>query len=137
MRDIKFRAFYEDEMVPVWFMTCWLPTPSNRNNFKQKWFAGFDDRRELLNDSTPIMQSTGLLDKKGVEGWDGNIYNIDDYTDKYIIEWSDEAARFYLVGVHSRLHKDIRMLKDATLLGSIHTHPELLERKRYDPDQPN
>lgn len=127
MREIKFRAFYEGEMVPVWFMTCWLPTQSNRNNFKQKWFAGFDDRRELLNDDVPIMQSTGLSDKNV---WESDIILFEpkdhstDMPQKAVVEYCEKRACFiahssaWLIPLHN-----CRILE---VIGNVHENKDLL-----------
>jgi hypothetical protein len=69
----------------------------------------------------------GLKDKNGVDVYQGNIYNIDRYTDKYLLKWHDKTASFYLHGIHGGEHKRADMLAVSVLLGNLTDNPSLLK----------
>ncbi len=125
-REIKFRAWCNDTMYPgVWFQIVWLPTPSNRNNFVQKWFYGYDDNHQMLSDPV-VMQCTGLEDSNGCEIYEGDILN---YLGKRNCLVVFKHGRFCLQTNKGYYLSSLCIVinEPCEIIGNIHENPDLME----------
>lgn len=92
MREIKFRAWDSKNKKMYSFELIELPYSENVNLDGQ-----FDG---LLDMYYKLMQYTGLLDKNGVEIYEGDELSIEIYDGVYSIytvEWNNEKASFILI----------------------------------------
>lgn len=86
-------------------------------------------------DDVILMQSTGLVDKNGVEIFEGDVVQFEDcyiesdflYINKGIVEWSQ--GRFTVTNRDSVEMEDLLdgELLDVTIIGNIYENPELME----------
>ena len=130
-REIKFRAWDRKQMVTCWFQTVFLPVPSNRNRFVQKWFSGCDDKHEILAQDTAVMQYTGLKDTLGVEIYEGDICKFISPMQRQdlspaVVEWSDDGAYW---GLRGKLPLLLHRAVDIEIIGNIHQNPTLMKEK--------
>ena len=99
----------------------------------------YDDFGEYWRDfrDVELMQSTGLFDEKGVEIFEGDIVQFEDcyevsdflYINTGFIEWCQGG--FHVTNRDSVLMEDLLDgdSLDVTIIGNIHSNPELLEEK--------
>lgn len=131
MRDIKFRGKRVDGKGMI-FGSLLLPTTDNMKTFIIAWNG---TRFEVLLET--IGQFTGLLDKKGKEIFEGDIFKWGDSC--YIIEfsygyfgYSDEFGDFVPLGVvatensYGVVYMCYNNLDFAEVIGNIHDNPELI-----------
>ena len=144
MREIKFRAWFEDEMI---FSDC--PTGEFEFVFDDSGSMEFnawnDEKHKLTPDgdvtyagwdtyTTDIMQYTGMKDKNGKEIYEGDIIRKemcapDDmaygfYGDIGIIEYHKNAMRYI---IHREDNTCVFWdLSSCEIIGNIHENPELL-----------
>jgi len=114
MREIKFRAWYENHML----------TMPMTNAFGRERFFGF------IDDSAKLMQYTGLKDKNGVEIYEGDIltprwkFEVIYFADGFI-------CKNELPSNTQPLHTLLRSREVAgdpmEIIGNIYENPELLE----------
>ena len=93
---------------------------------------------DTLNASNPesciLIEFTGLKDKNGKENYHKDI-SVDEDGDKYLTEWNDEKARYYLKGagigcLGMQINDlDITAIKQQKVIGNQLENPELLEVK--------
>lgn len=86
-------------------------------------------------DDVVLMQSTGLLDKNGVEIFEGDVVQFEDcytetdflYVNKGVIEWSQSG--FTISNRDSVMMEDLldRGSLDVEVIGNIYENPELLD----------
>jgi hypothetical protein len=77
-----------------------------------------------------LMQYAGLKDKNGVECYHKDILG-DSHGNRYVMEWDDKKACFYLKLVHGITgfsHLTAALVKDKEVIGNIYENPELLEK---------
>ena len=81
----------------------------------------------LLYDVLPetIGQYTGLCDKNGVKIFEGDIVENDE--DLYVVEWSEDEARFVLNGDGVQASFDNFWGYELEVIGNIYENKELLE----------
>lgn len=132
MREIKFRA--------------WLRPPfgEDENGYEMVYDLAFEEY-EPLNDQLKrvktLMQYTGLLDKQGVDIYEGDLMNEwNQLTHRYdavgIVTFGEFLAEIYDVHGWFLADKDGRQLSEGGLhynrfevIGNIYENPELLESK--------
>ncbi len=88
----------------------------------------------LFRDWANLEQYIGLRDCKRTEDypegqkiWEGDCCRIGGGI--FVVVWDGFASRFYLKSTKSVICKDIRYVRKATVIGSIHQNPELLKVK--------
>jgi len=102
MRDIKFRAWDYNSKSMM------FPTHIKINHVKGRW--------------RPLMQYTGIKDKKGKEIYEGDILD-----NEYEVYFSEELAQFCY---RHRKSRNACLAYNANILsvtGNIYENPELLE----------
>lgn len=74
-----------------------------------------------------IMQSTGLLDKNGIEGFHKDI--VRSGKKLFIIEWQEEEARFWLAPCadNTGSWQFMDMLKSFEIIGNVFENADLLK----------
>jgi hypothetical protein len=111
-REIKFR---------VWDNVDYMSSPFTLSDLQS--------RRIEYVEGLPIMQFTGLTDKKGVEGYHKDIVTSGEKL--FTIEWQEEEARFLLLpaGNNTGYWRFMDMLNSMEIIGNIYENPELLNQK--------
>jgi len=127
MREIKFRAW--NKIKNKIGIVCSMSL-SNTGDFENcvesvEAYTNDDDWspwEDLDGDDCILMQFTGLLDKNGVEIYEGDIVN--NYTGNHIIEDIQE--------IHLTNSETFNALVygENEIIGNIHENPELLENKK-------
>lgn len=144
-RDIKFRAYKEDEDLMIHFDLDDISSTKAYNGWSNYIFYGSDeDRKEIdiiRDESVILMQYTGLTDKNGNEIYEGDIVKVK-FTYIFgkllkrtgVVKFSEKGARFY-VDVNDDWFKkvdfgsQVNPLKSIKVLGNKFENPELLEGK--------
>lgn len=109
MREIKFRVFDG---------TDYMSNPFT--------LADLQSGKVQFTSDCPVMQFTGLLDKNGVEIYEGYIIIIGDPKIKYIVEWHDTGLKARQWDNQSYIgltHWQDRI----KVVGNIYENPELLK----------
>jgi len=116
MREIKFRAWdkFNKRMSAVFYLE------------ESPVFANFFTPTNL-NENMVVMQYTGLKDKNGKEIYDGDIVFLEDRTDKYKVEYTDNYARFFFRGINAQTITDFTRDKVSEIIGNIYEHSHLLD----------
>jgi len=73
----------------------------------------------------PLMQSTGLLDRKGVEIYEGDI--ISDENTTFEVEWYLAKWHFKRISGAYQYPSESARAAFMKVVGNIHQHPHLLE----------
>lgn len=130
MREIKFRAFYEDMVYEVTEImwsdgTAYLYEPSEEDEG-----SGFIMHLEDIK----LLQFTGLRDKNGQEIFEGDVVKVGD--SRWETRWDAKDAAFWFVGIAAKkqLFNNVETgqlnigltCDDAEIIGSIYQDPELL-----------
>lgn len=114
MREIKFRAWYQEKMCDVTNISMWqgqVSTLRVKPTGSGEYAASITD--------TPIMQYTGLTDKNGKEIYEGDLVRMfaDSLNGEETVEvkWRKEGFWEYFNG-----------FDNCEVIGNIHENPELL-----------
>lgn len=70
---------------------------------------------------------TGLLDKNAQRLFEGDILEIDGEDGLFLLEWSDDQARFVMNGDGLTVDFDNFYPKETEIVGNIHDDPHLME----------
>lgn len=147
MREIKFRAWDECRKKMFYSLFEWDDNYSESFQFINgvlKAFVTHDPNphvagngEEIVTYECPVMEFSGLLDKHGVEIYEGDIYKDADFS--YIIDFGEyEFEGDVWFGMHSRCISDTYnhcgpLCKEDNhvieVVGNRFQHPELLNEK--------
>lgn len=119
MRKIKFRAWDagNKEMINPY---CEL---------KDNRFWGEDLTNTGYSDPESVMQFTGLIDKNGVEIYEGDIIKVDMFTKPYQITFgnSEKWGACFCVQSHNSITFLTKNWSDTSeVIGNIYENPEML-----------
>ncbi len=114
MREIKFRAWdsANAKMIQVKQIT---------EHYLSKETLGYFDY--------PLMQYTGLKDKNGKEGYDGDLAMLGDSL--WQIMWDDSYACWQMKridGTHLMPSIPLHNLPKSEIIGNVYSNPELLDK---------
>ena len=150
MREIKFRAWYDREWehkegIMLYSDFCIVPTSPDwgavryyeKDNDVLSDVSFFDwADAELIAGKLTLMQYTGLKDKKGIEIYDGDVLQRDEYDtpdesmyyEKCIVVWDESAWKV-------KFYDDILLICDykpdtGWVIGNIYENPELLSGEK-------
>lgn len=86
----------------------------------------------IVNNDIHLMQSTGLVDKEGIEVFEGDILHHQIQTEyTFIVKYDKDKGRWYGDGLSRTYRIDItkEFLPYYKVIGNIYENPELLEEK--------
>lgn len=84
----------------------------------------------IVNNDIHLMQSTGLVDKEGIEVFEGDILHHQIQTEyTFIVKYDKDKGRWYGDGLSRTYRIDItkEFLPYYKVIGNIYENPELLE----------
>ena len=123
MREIKFRAWYVGELI-------------YRGIHDRNWYTdpngGVCTKGTHPSDQNTmeLMQYTGLLDKNGVEIYEGDVLKgkyWDEGPHRFIGQVIFTCSAWYVQGVKKYTrYQELNKFKDCEVIGNIHENPELL-----------
>lgn len=76
-------------------------------------------------DPPTVGQYTGLTDKNGKKIFECDV--VERVGKKCIVKWSEEDAKFIIIGAMTRLDFSLCFAEHLEVIGNIHDNPELLE----------
>jgi hypothetical protein len=121
MRTLKFRAWSTTAKRMIYDIQ---QEPADSTQYS---FADYLEDKNMV-----VMQFTGLHDKNGKDGHDGDIVKMFDRS-LFVLKWYEDAARFQLELVKGderpKVHS-MDMLVWSEIIGNIHENPELVEVKQ-------
>lgn len=115
MREIKFRVWDKSTK------TLWSPSMT---------LTLVGGKAVTVEDNFILMQYTGLHDKNGKEIYHKDYVKMGPF--RFIVEWDDKAAKFYLAAENELDTKKYTMahaIKDGEVVGNIYENPELLSKE--------
>lgn len=126
-REIKFRVWNGFEMthdVIIGIFGAFYVNPSN-NGLDPNDSASLTPFNTKYPDTFPVMQYTGLRDKKGVEIYEGDI--LEGHSDgNGLVVWSDYDGGYDYQFKDGEIVGIWEVRKHCIVIGNIHQKPELL-----------
>lgn len=138
MREIKFRGIHKNPYGDTWVHGYYalrdgehviiMPHRTNYENaLKENRVIPVISVAHTIDYNT-LGQFTGLYDKQGEEIYEGDIVEWDE--EKYVIEWTEDTARFELVGEDVIYDFDnVYPKKELEVIGNIYENSELLKEE--------
>jgi len=121
-REIKFRAW--DFNSRSWY----VPTEYGVSEGAKEFFAVDKEIIKFKRGDMELMQFTGLLDKNGIEIYEGDIVERPDEGNAGLVRWFDGG--YWGVEVESDVWSymfDCNHPENHEVIGSIYENPELLD----------
>lgn len=129
-RDIKFRVWNGFEMVrdvAVSRFGVFYVNPSN-NGLDPKDSASLTPFTTRYHNDTPVMQYTGLIDKNGIDIYEGDLLfsqRISEVSeDQWIVDVVYEQGSF-CYGWHGDPLEEIECSREMEIIGNVYQNPEL------------
>ena len=121
MRQLKFRAWYDDFKIMVEFGI-------GEDYFRETSPVDCEQYKLELCDSDSIMQFTGLLDSKGVEIYEGDVVDGFDGEFKAQVKWGNEDGAWVIDDLAKNAGAMLgeQYAENFEVIGNIHSNPDLL-----------
>lgn len=136
-RIIKFRAWNKEKrkmFLPYLVFNSRGSSPSSKYACQEQWEDG--STQGWLFEEVELMQFTGLLDKNGVEIYEGDVVDIHPVnpfrgapTRRNIVTWINGGLFLKSIDGSILGHGELPSSHRIEVIGSIHEDPELLEVK--------
>ena len=120
MREIKFRAWDGEYMLTNLDSVC---LEAVRDGVIES-----EEGESIV--SCAYMQFTGLVDKNGVEIYEGDMIIWKEEAIKFEVKWSNEDCGYVCMRDNCSGSMNQQYLDHFELIGSIHENPELLEASK-------
>lgn len=117
MRLIKFRAWNNYTNMMLYCDMKWA-------DYLSKFFIDYDWAEQTYGLHFPLMQFTGILDKNGVEIYDGDVMQFD-IGIGYIV-WADAAFAIKSPGSEAVDWQHSSFFKKGTIIGNIYNNQDLI-----------
>ena len=133
MREIKFRAWYDNKMWCLAKLDLW-GDPDQTTCDLAPYLPKYEELYDIYLSDVILMQSTGLKDENGVEIYEGDIV-CDRYANKYTpifrngIYMAYNVEYLYLTKQEPSTQFNAVWRDGCEVIGNIYENPELLDKQ--------
>jgi hypothetical protein len=131
MREIKFRAWDKARNEFLSSGMILLGVNPSRIPKNSPLYLDIVDGPDMWKARFVLQQYTGLKDKTGREIYEGDIYEVEYFGWKAVVEWDEDNARFlgFTIGAERKIVYVGREPQPVKIIGNIYENPELLNHK--------